>query len=160
MLVVVWAGGCSSPSGTPGDLSPTGKQRLAEYCTKRQTCAVEQNFPEQATCPTSTCLASVLQEAPLLEFFDCQTPKQCPSFFNDDDCFWAAGTADAEQTAFVSRCVAKGEECANASFGEACATYGMPIIRKEWLHKIDACVGMACADVDACIAALQLPDCW
>jgi hypothetical protein len=36
----------------------------------------------------------------------------------------------------------------------------MPILRKEWLHMYDACVGMACADINACLTAVPLIDCW
>jgi len=158
VIVMAWAGACSSPSGPPADLSATGKARVAEYCAKRQSCAAELNMPD-VTCPTSACLAGEVYEAPLLQFFDCQTPKQCSAFFSDDACFAAAGTPDAEQTAFVSRCIAKNTEC-SGDFAEFCGVGGMAIIRKEWLHKFDACIGMACADIDACLAAIELNDCW
>jgi hypothetical protein len=161
VLGIAWAGACGSPTGSngaPSDLSPTAKSRLADYCTKRQACAVDQNLPD-ITCPTSACLASETVEGPLLEYFDCQIAKQCPAFFNDDDCAASAGTPDAEQTQFVSRCTGKNTEC-SGDFGGFCGVGGMPIIRKEWIHMFDACIGMACADIDACLNAVLLVDCW
>ncbi len=161
VAVAVLAGACGSPSGSnsaPSDLSPTAKSRLADYCTKRQSCAVDQNLTD-ITCPTSMCLASETVEGPLLEYFDCQIAKQCSAFFNDDDCAASAGTPDAEQTQFVSRCTAKNTEC-GGDFGDVCAVAGAPILRTEWLHKFDTCIGMACADIDACLNAVQLVDCW
>ena len=74
-------------------------------------------------CPTSMCLASEAVEGPLLEYFDCQIAKQCSAFFNDDDCAASAGTPDAEQTQFVSRCTAKNTEC-GGDFSEFCAGGG------------------------------------
>jgi hypothetical protein len=160
-FVAVFAAACDSPSGSndaPSDLSPTAKSRLADYCAKRQSCAVDQNLID-ITCPTSTCLASEMVEGPLLEYFDCQIAKQCSAFFNDDDCAASAGTPDAEQTQFVSDCTAKNTEC-SGDFSEVCPVAGAPLLRKEWLQKFEACIGMACADIDACLNAVQLVDCW
>jgi hypothetical protein len=161
IVVVVWAGACGSPSASnnaPTDLSPTAKSRLADYCTKRQSCAAELSMPD-VMCPTSMCLASETVEGPLLEYFDCQIAKQCSAFFNDDDCAASAGTPDAEQTQFVARCAAKNTEC-SGDFGGFCGVGGMPLIRKDWLHMFDACIGMACADIDACLSNVLLMDCW
>jgi hypothetical protein len=162
LALVVWAGACSSstaPNSTPTDLSSTGKSRLADYCTKRQTCAVAQNIPaELAKCPTSMCLAGLTEEAALLQYFDCQIAKQCSAFFSDDDCIVAAGTSDAERDAFLARCVAKSDECAD-DFGDACGI-GLPIFRKELMRAVDACLDRACADVQPCVDALPIMDCW
>jgi hypothetical protein len=144
-------------NGASSDLSSTAKARLADYCTKRDACAAEQNFPVSA-CPTSMCLARQLEEAPLIEFFDCQIAKQCSSFFNDDDCAVAAGTSDAERDAFIARCLAKTTECGD-DFGDVCA-FGLPSVRKELMRAADACVTRACADVQACVEALPVEDCW
>ena len=159
---MVWAGGCfvstTSPTyTTPSDLSPTGKARLADYCGKRMSCSVDQGITVGA-CPTSMCLSRMFEEAPLLQFFDCQIAKQCTAFFNDDDCAAAAGTSDAERDAFVNRCGAKMTECAT-DFGDACVV-GLPIVRKEFMHAVDACLGKPCADVQTCIDAIPIEDCW
>lgn len=158
VVVTLWACACSSngTNGNPSDLSSTGKARLADYCAKRDACAVEQSITVSA-CPTSMCLARSLVEAPLLDFFNCQIAKQCSSFFSDDDCF-ATGTSDAERDAFVTRCLAKTSECAD-DFGDACAA-ALPIFRKEWMHAVDACLPRACADVQACVDAIPIEDCW
>jgi hypothetical protein len=159
--VIAWAGACSSPSGStgaPSDLSPTAKSRLADYCAKRDACQTETGI-SSAPCPTSMCLASQTVEGPLLEYFDCQIAKQCSAFFNDDDCAASAGTPDAEQTQFVSRCIAKNTEC-SGDFDSFCGVGGMPIIRKDWLHMFDACISKACADIDACLNAVLVADCW
>ena len=158
--VVIGGWACSSPTttnSTPTDLSSTGKARLADYCTKRSTCAVEQNVTVSA-CPTSMCLAPVSEEPALVEFFDCQIAKACSAFFSDDDCAAAAGTLDAEREAFVGRCLAKTTECAD-DFGDACAV-ALPIVRKEWMRMVDACLARPCAEVGACVAAIPLVDCW
>ena len=160
VVVALWACACSSSNGTngtPSDLSSTGKARLADYCSKRDACAVEQNLTV-SPCPTSMCIAGQAEEAPLVEFLDCQIAKQCSSFFNDDDCGASAGTSDAERDAFIARCLAKTTECAD-DFGDVCAL-GLPIARKELMRAADACVARACADVQACVDAIPIEDCW
>jgi len=160
VIVAVGAGACgpSTSPGWPSDLSPTAKSRLADYCAQRDTCQVELAVTV-GPCPTSMCLASETTEAPLLEYFDCQIAKQCSAFFNDDDCAAAAGTPDAEQTQFVSRCTARNSEC-TGDFDAFCAVAGMALLRKDYLHAFDACLGKACADIDACLAAAAPSDCW
>ena len=163
VVAAFWFTGCPiktssiSTSTTPSDLSPTGRARLADYCEKRTMCGEAQAFIIGA-CPTSTCLSRVFEEAPLLQFFDCQIAKQCSAFFSDDDCFVAAGTSDAEREAFATHCAAKSTECAD-DFGDACA-FGMPVVRKEFMRAVDNCLTHACADVQACVDAIPVEDCW
>jgi len=162
VVAAFWVSGCpittTSPTyTTPSDLSPTGRARLADYCAKRTMCSVDQSVAIGA-CPTSMCLSHVYEEAPLLQFLDCQIAKQCTAFFNDDDCFLLAGTSDAERDAFTARCAAKSTECTD-DFGDACAI-GAPIVRKEFMHAVDACLTRACAEVQACIDAIAIEDCW
>jgi len=160
VMVAVGAGACGPSTGVgwPSDLSPTAKSRLDDYCAKRTACQADQGMTV-GPCPTSMCLATETTEAPLLEYFDCQIAKQCSAFFNDDDCAASAGTPDAEQTQFVSRCTARNTEC-SGDFGTFCAIGGMPILRKDHLRAFDACLGGACADIDACLAAAAPMDCW
>jgi hypothetical protein len=160
VIVAVGAGACgpSTSPGWPSDLSPAAKARLDDYCAKRTGCQTELGM-SVGPCPTSMCLAAGTSEAPLLEYFDCQIAKQCSAFFNDDDCAAAAGTPDAEQTQFVSRCTARSAEC-SGDFEAFCAIGGMPIVRKDHLRAFDACLGKACADIDACLAAAAPMDCW
>jgi hypothetical protein len=160
VVVALWVCACSSSNGTgttPSDLSSTGKARLADYCAKRDACAVEQNLTI-TPCPTSMCIAGQAEEAPVIEFFDCQIAKQCSSFFSDDDCAASAGSSDAERDAFIARCLAKTTECAN-DFGDVCAL-GLPLARKELMRAADACMSRACADVQTCVNAIVLEDCW
>jgi hypothetical protein len=163
VVAVFWVTGCpiktTSPTyTTPSDLSPAGRVRLATYCDKRTMCSVDQGVTIGA-CPTSMCLSRVYEEAPLLQFLDCQIAKQCSAFFNDDDCFLLAGTSDAERDAFTARCAAKSTECTD-DFGDACAI-GAPIVRKEFMRAVDACLSRAtCADVKTCISAIAIEDCW
>ena len=158
-VVTLGAAACSSSpgTGTPTDLSSTGKARLADYCAKRETCAVEQGNTVGA-CPTSMCLAPSWEEAALIEFFDCQIAKACSSFFSDDDCAVSAGTSDAERDAFLARCVAKITECGD-DFGDVCGL-GLPISRKELMRAADACIARPCVEVQACVDAIVIADCW
>jgi hypothetical protein len=161
VAVAVSFGSCGSPSTTPGwpsDLSATGKSRLADYCAKRQACQVETGVTVGA-CPTSMCLGSEAAEGPLLEYFDCQIAKQCSSFFNDDDCAASAGTPDAEQTQFLSRCTARNTEC-SGDFASICQIGAMPLLLKKYMHAFDACLGKACGEIDACLSAASPTDCW
>src|SRR5262245_26176910 len=162
VVATFWVTGCpiktTSPTyTTPSDLSPTGRARLADYCAKRTMCATDQGVTVGA-CPTSMCLSRDFEEAPLIQFFDCQIAKQCTAFFNDDDCFAAAGTSDAERDAFLARCTAKMTECSD-DFGDACG-FGLPIVRKEFMRAADACLTHACADVTTCMQAIAVEDCW
>jgi hypothetical protein len=158
--VVLGASACSDPpvtNGTPTDLSSTGKARLVDYCAKNDACAAEQGVTARM-CPISTCLAPAVEEPALVEFFDCQIAKACSSFFSDDDCIASAGALDAEREAFIARCLAKTTECGD-DFGDACG-FGAPLVRKEWMRMADACLGRPCAEVEACVAAIPLVDCW
>ena len=71
---------------------------------------------------------------------------------------FAPGTSDAERDAFATRCAAKSTECAD-DFGDACA-FGMPVVRKEFMRAVDNCLTHACADVQACVDAIPVEDCW
>jgi hypothetical protein len=158
--VAILVSACGSSNGAPSDLSPTAKARLADYCAKRQTCQTELAM-SPTPCPTSTCLASTTVEGPLLEYFDCQNAKQCSAFFNDDDCAASAGTSDPERDAFRTRCTARMTACnGDADFAAFCAIGSMPLLRSEWMHAIDACLGEACDDIYTCVNAVPIPDCW
>ena len=160
-VAAIFACGCSSPStssNTPTDLSATAKARLGDYCTKRTTCATEESLTG-IVCPTSACLASLTEESALLGYFDCQIAKQCSAFFNDDDCVVSAGTSDAERDAWRTQCAAKFTSCGGAP--DLCAALASPLVRKQWMHAADGCIqAAACADLENCIAALPIPDCW
>jgi non-ribosomal peptide synthetase component F len=158
-VAAIFAYGCGSPStsSTPTDLSATAKARLGDYCTKRTTCATEENL-SGIVCPTSACLASLTEESALLDYFDCQIAKQCSAFFNDDDCVVSAGTSDAERDAWRTQCAAKFTSCGGAP--DLCAALASPLVRKQWMHAADSCIQGACADLENCIAALPIPDCW
>jgi hypothetical protein len=160
-VVVLGAWACSSPTttnSTPTDLSSSGKTVLAGYCDHRDTCAIVQSITVSA-CPASMCLAAFAEEPALLEFFDCQLRKDCSAFFKDEDCIASAGTSDGERDAFIARCLAKSGECGGDDFGDACG-FGAPIVRKEWMRMVDACLARPCADVRACVEAIPLVDCW
>ena len=160
VVAAIGAGACSSNGGSSSDLSSTAKARLADYCAKRDACQAELGLTGVNPCPTSMCLASEAEETALLEFFDCQLAKQCSMFFSDDDCVAAAGTSDTERDAFLARCTAKASECGPTSFGEACPIVAMPILRKDLLREFDACLGRACADVQACWDAVDMKLCF
>ena len=129
----------------------------ATTAPKRTTCATEENLTG-IVCPTSACLASVTEEPALLDYFDCQIAKQCSLFFNDDDCVLSAGTPDAERDAWRTQCAARFTECGVAS--DLCGVFAAPLLRKQWMHAADPCLKGACADLETCIAALPVPDCW
>jgi hypothetical protein len=160
LLAAISAFACGSPSTSsnpPTDLSTTAKSRLDDYCAKRTTCATEENLTG-ITCPTSMCLAQATEEAALLDYFDCQIAKQCSVFFNDDDCVLSAGTSDAERDNWRTQCVAKFTSCGAAP--DLCGALASPLVRKQWMHAADPCLQGACTDLETCISALPIPDCW
>jgi hypothetical protein len=149
-------GGGTGGSSTPSDLSPAAKAKWSTYCAQRAAYMAECS-PNAALCPTSTCLAAVWEDAPVIEYFDCQLAKSCASFFGDDDCIAAAGTSDAERDDFIARCTAKLSNCGLQT--DYCAA-GLPIVRKLLMHAVDACLTNQCTQIQGCFDALALPDCW
>jgi len=110
-------------------------------------------------------LARAVEEGPLIEFVDCQMAKACDA--NDDDCVASAGTTDAEREAFTARCLAAvsmspPQECLSGWPEPAmCAIVAYPIVRKEIMRAVDACLTLPCADLIACVeAAVEPLDCW
>ena len=111
-------------------------------------------------------MARAVEEGPLIEFVDCQMAKACDA--NDDDCVAAAGTTDAERDAFTARCVAAvsmspPQECAMMAWPEPamCTIVAYPIVRKEIMRVVDACLTLPCADLITCVqAAVEPLDCW
>jgi hypothetical protein len=107
-------------------------------------------------------MARVVEQGPLIEFVDCQMAKPCGS--NDDDCVAAAGTTDAERDAFTARCAAvlsispPTQECA-IDWPEPilCTIIAYPLIRKEHMRAVDACLTLPCEALKACVAAAIEP---
>src|SRR5262245_52186687 len=146
--------GCNSSNGSapPADLSPAAKAKWNEYCAYRTACQ------ETTPCATTACMAAIAEEGPLMEFVDCQIAQPCS--MNDDECIAAAGTTDAERQAFTARCVAA------LSAGPAptclletaiCTIVAYPMIRKQYMHAVDACLTVPCEDLAACIDAATEP---
>jgi hypothetical protein len=161
LVAMLWAGSCSkslSDGGGASDLSPAAKARLADYCGKRDVCQAELGLTDVDACPTSMCLASMTEERPLLEFFDCQLARPCSSFFNDDECFAASGAPNAERDAFLARCTARG--VCGAKIAEACPIVAMPIVDVGWLRMFDACLALPCPDLEVCWDAVNAMACW
>ena len=164
LVVLLASASCSSSSTTttPSDLSPAAKAKWNEYCAYRYNASCLDNLE----CPPTTCLASVAEEGPLLEFVDCQLAKACDA--NDDDCIAGAGTTDAERDAFTARCVAAlstsppTQACAlEWPDPIICAIIAAPLIRKEHMRAVDACLMLPCEDLNACVAAAVEPlNCW
>jgi hypothetical protein len=146
---------CSSGSS---DLSPAAKSKWDEYCAYRYNASCLADVP----CAPSTCMARVAEEGPLIEFVDCQLAKACDA--NDDDCVAGAGTTDAEREAFTARCVAAlsvsppTQECA-LDWPEPvmCTIIAYPLIRKEHMRAVDACLTLPCEQLKACVAAAIEP---
>ncbi len=150
--------GCSSSTGIgqPTDLSPAVKTQWDAYCAAREACL------SGVMCATSACMAQVAEEGPLVEFLDCQNAKACGA--NDDDCFASAGTTDAEREAFIPRC-----EAALAAIPPSppscyvdpvlCTIVAQPVIRKQHMHAVDACLtaASACADLQTCMDTALRP---
>jgi hypothetical protein len=152
---------CSSDNGTPSDLSPAAKAKWDDYCASRKACLPDSN------CPPSACVATTAEEGPLLEFVECQNAKACGA--NDDDCFSSAGTTDAERQAFITRCQAAvmsyramqpppPVECFPDP--ELCGV-AAPVFRKQFMHAVDACLTLSCAELQPCLDAALAPlNCW
>ena len=152
----------SSGTSTPSDLSPAAKAKWNEYCAFRYNAACQSGLQ----CPTTACMARAVEEGPLIEFVDCQMAKACDA--NDDACVASAGTTDAERDAFTARCVAalsmtpSSQDCTIGWPEPAmCTIVAYPIIRKEHMRAVDACLTLPCADLIACVqAAVEPLDCW
>jgi hypothetical protein len=112
-----------------------------------------------STCPSSACVAGYAEEGPLAEFLDCQNAKACG--VNDDECYASAGTTDAERQAFTARC----EAALNALPPSPtcyldpvlCTIVAYPLIRKQYMHAVDACLTLACPDLLTCIDTAMAP---
>jgi hypothetical protein len=154
--------GGSNDNGAPSDLSPAAKAKWDDYCASRIACLPDAN------CPPSTCIARIAEEGPLIEFVDCQNAKACGA--NDDDCVASAGTTDAEREAFITRCEAAvmsyqmmpqalPDECYPETV--LCSIVGQPLVRKQFMHAVDACLTVSCAELQPCLDAALAPlDCW
>ena len=156
-IVVLLAAGCGSSPGTPSDLSPAAKTKWDEYCAARRACLADTN------CPPSTCLAPIVEEGPLLEFLDCQNAKACGA--NDDDCFASAGTTDAERDSFIVRCrtTLNALPTTPACYIDPtlCPIIAQPVIRKQYMRAVDACLTLTCPDLQTCIDDALAPlDCF
>jgi hypothetical protein len=108
-------------------------------------------------------MARVAEEAALIEFVDCQNAKACGA--NDDECAASAGTTDAEREAFRPRC--------EAALGAVpptptcyvdpslCTIVAYPLVRKQFMRAVDACLTVPCPDLVACIdAAIEPLSCF
>ena len=152
----------SSGTTTPSDLSPAAKAKWNDYCAFRYNASCQSSLQ----CPTTACMAGVAEEAALIEFVDCQMAKVCTA--NDDDCVASAGTTDAERDAFITRCTAAlrvsppTQECAiDWPQPAMCTIIAYPLIRKEHMRAVDACLTLPCDALKACVAAATEPlDCW
>jgi hypothetical protein len=157
-LVVLLASASCSSGNTPSDLSPAAKAKWNEYCAYRYNASCVAG----SQCPSTTCMARGAEEGPLIEFVDCQLAKACDA--NDDDCFAAAGTTDAEREAFTARCTAvlsmspPTQACA-IDWPEPvlCTIIAYPLIRKEHMRAVDACLTLPCEALKTCIEAAQEP---
>jgi hypothetical protein len=162
LVAVLACASCGSDNGTPSDLSPAAAAKWNEYCVYRYTAGCL----DAMQCPMSTCMARVAEEEPLIEFVDCQLAKACDA--NDDDCVASAGMTDAERDAFTARCVAalsvspSTQECALGwPDPTMCTIIAYPLIRKEHMRAVDACLMLPCGDLIACVeAAVEPLDCW
>ena len=149
---------CSSGNGTttPSDLSPALKAKWDGYCAYRTSCQVP------IPCATSACMASITEEGPLGEFVDCQMAKACDA--NDDACVAAAGTTDAEREAFTARCqqvLSTGSSPACQLETSICTIVAYPLVRKQYMRAVDACLTVTCEQRAACIDAAIAPlDCF
>jgi hypothetical protein len=155
VVAVLALASCDSGKGdgTPADLSPAAKAKWDDYCAARVACLAG------SMCPPSTCIAGYAEEAPLLEFLDCQNAKACGA--NDDDCTAAAGTTDTERQAFTTRCEAaiSGGQAPPGCYIEPvlCTIIAYPLYRKQYLRAVDACLPRACEDRKRCIEAALAP---
>lgn len=162
LLALLPSASCdSSGSTTPSDLSPAAKAKWNDYCAFRYNASCQSGFE----CPTTACMAGVVEEGPLIEFVDCQMAKECTA--NDDACVAEAGTTDAERDAFTARCVAALSVSPPAGCSQGfpdpviCAIIAAPIVRKEHMRAVDACLTLPCADLITCVeAAIEPLDCW
>ena len=155
--------GSGTGGGPPSDLSPTAKAKWDAYCAARNVCL------PSVMCPPSTCMAGFAEEGPLLEFVDCQNAKTCGA--NDDDCAASAGTTDAERQAFIPRCEAALRAYQlmpplpppGSCYVETvlCTIVAYPLIRKSYMHAVEACLTVPCEQLEACLdAALEPLNCW
>ena len=108
-------------------------------------------------------MAQVAEEGPLLEFIDCQNAMTCGA--NDDACVASAGTTDAEREAFTARCQAALAAIPSSSTcyvdPALCTIVAYPLIRKQYLRAVDACLTIACPDLQTCIqAAIEPLNCF
>jgi hypothetical protein len=142
--------------------SPPTIEAWNDYCDLYDA-NVQRCYPEFADqfsmCPSASCLAAVYDESALLDVVACQSVKDCDTFFMDDDCVDSAGGGlDAAGQAFLDACRARITECASTANGY-CAS-ALPIIRSTIRNGVAACLERPCAELDACLDALQIPDCW
>jgi hypothetical protein len=154
--------GGGNGTGPPSDLSPAAKAKWDGYCASRIACLADSN------CPPSTCMAGIAEEGPLIEFVDCQNAKACGA--NDDDCVASAGTTDAERQAFITRCEAAvmsyqmmPQTVPDQCYPETalCSIVAAPLLRKQFMHAVDACLTLSCAQLQPCLDAALAPlDCW
>ena len=155
-LAVASCGG-SNGSGTPSDLSSATKAKWDAYCADRLACL------PSANCPPSTCVAMVAEEEPLIEFIDCQNAKTCGA--NDDECVASAGTTDAEREAFTARCEAALAAVPSSATCYVdpvlCTIVAYPLIRRQYMHAVDACLTVPCPDLQTCVeAAIEPLNCF
>ena len=149
----------SCGSNSAPDLSPAAKAKWGEYCDYRAACQLA------APCPATTCLAGIAEEGLLVDFVDCQVAKTCD--VNDDACVAGVGTTDAERQDFTARCMAvlgapPTQQCAlDLPDPILCTIVAYPIIRKQHLRAVDACLTLPCEQVKACVdAAVEPLNCW
>jgi len=140
---------CSSGGGS--DLTPAAKAKWNDYCAFRASCTA-------TPCAPLECVQQWAESGPLIEFVDCQTAKVCGA--NDDDCTAMAGTSDAERDAFVPRCKAALTALPPSPtcyFDEVlCEIVAYPLIRKQFMRAVDACLKLTCPEISTCIdTALQ-----
>jgi len=160
VVVLVASARCGGGGDAPhSDLSPAAAAKWNAYCDYRAACQLT------TPCPTTACLAGAAEEGPLMEFVDCQLAQTCD--VNDDECIAAAGTTDAEREAFTARCVAvlsapPPEQCA-LTWPEPilCTIVAYPIVRKQHMRAVDACLTLPCEQLKACVdAAVEPLNCW
>jgi hypothetical protein len=148
--------------GSTQSYSPETVAAWNDYCDLYDA-NVQRCYPEFADqfsmCPSASCLAMVYDESALLDVVACQSAKDCDTFFMDDDCAMSAGGGvDAAAQAFYDRCRARVTECAGSS-SQYCSV-ALPLIRSELRDAVSACLARPCGELDGCLDALQIPDCW
>jgi hypothetical protein len=144
--------------GGSGRFSPQIEQAWSAFCDARAAKARQCNITSPSACPATSCLSTLYDERLIPQFILCQSEKTCTDFLDPNACIRSVGTIDAPRQAFLDRCESKISGCAS-NFGAYCAV-GLPIVLRSVMDSVDACLSEPCADLDACLTNVELPDCW